>query len=199
MRKLLAVILSAVIFMTGMRSVNMANFQEPEIEIIETTEAVMNTKYQKVDFAHALVMKQELANKPEPEPEPEPIVEPEPEPEPEITMSQKDIDLIALVTMAEAEGESVMGKRLVIDTILNRMDGKHWPDSAHGVIYQKSQFTSMWNGRVDRCYVRDDIVELVKEELKDRTNHDVVFFRTSHYSKYGNPLFQEGNHYFSSY
>lgn len=197
MRKLLAVILSAVIFMTGMRSVNMATFTEPEIEIVETTEAVMDTKYQKVDFAHALVMKQELANKPKPEPEP--IVEPEPEPEPEITMSQKDINLIALVTMAEAEGESVMGKRLVIDTILNRMDHSYWPDSASGVIYQKSQFTSMWNGRVNRCYIRDDIVELVKEELKNRTNYDVVFFRTSHYSKYGNPLFQEGNHYFSSY
>ena len=37
-------------------------------------------------------------------------------------LSEEDISLIALVTMAEAEGECEKGKRLVIDTILNRMD-----------------------------------------------------------------------------
>lgn len=37
-------------------------------------------------------------------------------------MAEEDINLIALVTMAEAEGESELGKRLVIDTILNRID-----------------------------------------------------------------------------
>ena len=193
MRKLLAVFLSAMIFMTGMRSVNMANVPVPKPE---PQEAVMETKYKPVDTARALSMKIEKLEQivePEVTPEPEPIIEPE------ITMSQKDIDLIALVTMAEAEGESELGKRLVIDTVLNRMDHSYWPDSAHGVIYQKSQFTSMWNGRVNRCHVRDDIVELVKEELVSRTNDEVVFFRTSHYSKYGQPLFREGNHYFSSY
>ena len=33
----------------------------------------------------------------------------------------EDIELIAIVTMAEAEGECEEGKRLVIDTILNRV------------------------------------------------------------------------------
>ena len=37
-------------------------------------------------------------------------------------MSREDVELIALVTMAEAEGECEEGKRLVIDTILNRVD-----------------------------------------------------------------------------
>lgn len=134
----------------------------------------------------------------------EEVVEPEPEPEPipeEPKMSEEDIRLIALVTMAEAEGESEYGKRLVIDTILNRVDHEwsYWPDTVKGVIYQKGQFTSMWNGRVDRCYVRDDIVQLVKEELENRTNNDVVYFMMGKYSKYGTPLFKEGCHYFSSY
>lgn len=118
--------------------------------------------------------------------------------EPEYPITIEEMELIALVTMAEAEGECEEGKRLVIDTILNRMDSDKWPDTAEGVIYQKSQFTSMWNGRVDRCYVMDDILQLVKEELVSRTNYDVVFFRTGHYSKYGTPAFKVGNHYFSS-
>lgn len=115
------------------------------------------------------------------------------------SMSEEDIRLIALVTMAEAEGESEYGKRLVIDTILNRMDHERFPDTASGVIYQKNQFSSMWNGRVDRCYVRDDICQLVREELQSRTNYDVVFFTAGGYGRYGTPMFSEGNHYFASY
>ena len=114
-------------------------------------------------------------------------------------MSEEDMNLIALVTMAEAEGESELGKRLVIDTILNRIDHPNWPNNGREVIYQKSQFTSVWNGRIERCYIRDDILNLVKEELKLRTNTSCLFFRTGKYSSYGVPLLQEGNHYFSSY
>lgn len=117
----------------------------------------------------------------------------------EYSLSQEEIELIALVTMAEAEGESEYGQRLVIDSILNRVDhpAKYIPDTVTEVIYQPHQFTSMWNGRVDRCYVKPELVELVKEELVSRTDYDVIFFRTSHYSEYGTPMFQEGAHFFS--
>ena len=131
--------------------------------------------------------------------EPE-LEEPEPIVEPELYLSEDEINLIALVTMAEAEGEPEEGKRLVIDTILNRVDSdySYWPDTVTDVIYQPSQFSAMWNGRVDRCYVDDYYVQLVKEELLSRTNSDVVYFRMYHYSPYGTPMFQVGNHYFSS-
>ena len=113
--------------------------------------------------------------------------------------SKEDIELLALVTMAEAEGESEEGKRLVIDTVLNRVDHGRFPDTISDVIYQKGQFSSMWNGRSNRCYVSDDIYKLVEEELESRTNTDVIFFHAGRYSDYGSPLFQVGNHYFSSY
>ena len=116
----------------------------------------------------------------------------------EVLMSENDINLIALITMAEAEGESEYGKRLVIDTILNRMDSSYWPNTVSEVIWEPDQFTSVWNGRIDKCYARDDICQLVREELVSRTNYDVVFFRTGYFSEYGQPMFQEGNHYFSS-
>lgn len=118
----------------------------------------------------------------------------------ELSLTDEEIDLLALVTMAEAEGESELGKRLVIDTILNRVDSeiKYFPDNVTDVIYQKNAFTSMWNGRVDKCYVMDDIRQLVIEELKSRTNSEVMYFCAGGYSKYGTPMFIEGNHYFSS-
>lgn len=114
-------------------------------------------------------------------------------------LSEADIGLIALVTMAEAEGECESGKRLVIDTILNRMDSEYFPDSVYEVIYQPNQFSSMWNGRVSRCEVREDICQLVREELGVRMDKEVMFFTAGRYSNYGVPMFQVGNHYFSSY
>lgn len=119
--------------------------------------------------------------------------------EPSMVLTQEEKDLIALVTMAEAEGEPEEGQRLVIDVILNRVDSEHFPDTVYDVVYQKNQFTSMWNGRVDRCEVRADILQLVEDELITRTNENVVFFRTEHYSSFGIPVYRVGNHYFSRY
>lgn len=144
-----------------------------------------------------------VVDKAEPEPPVEEPVEeiPEPEPvvEPEFVLTEDEINLIALLTMAEAEGEPEEGKRLVIDTVLNRVEGKYWPNTVEEVVYQPSQFSSMTSDRVNRVEVREDFVQLVREEIVKRTNSEVVFFRTKHYHKYGEPLFQVGNHYFSKY
>lgn len=119
--------------------------------------------------------------------------------ESDIGLSTEEIELIALVTMAEAEGEPEEGKRLVIDTILNRVDFGEFPSTVTAVIYQPEQFSSMWNGRIDDCYVMEEICQLVEEELKCRLNNEVMFFTAGGYGKFGVPMFQVGNHYFSSY
>lgn len=122
----------------------------------------------------------------------------EPEIVEEFSISEDDIYQIALVAIAEAEGESEEGKRLVIDTVLNRIDHELFPNTVHDVLYQANQYTSMTNGRSDRCTVTEDVIQLVKDELACRTNRDVLFFRTKHYHSFGTPLFQVGNHYFST-
>lgn len=104
-----------------------------------------------------------------------------------------------MLTMAEAESEDEYGQRLVIDSVLNRMDSEHFPDTVHDVIYQKNQYSSMTGERVTRCWVKEELCELVCSELKERTDYDVVFFRTGHYHPYVTPLFQVGAHYFSKY
>lgn len=119
--------------------------------------------------------------------------------ESDISLSTEEIELIALVTMAEAEGEPEEGKRLVIDTILNRVDFDEFPSTVTEVIYQPEQFSSMWNGRIDECYVMEEICQLVEEELKYRLNNEVMFFTAGGYGKFGTPMFQVGNHFFSSY
>lgn len=120
------------------------------------------------------------------------------EPEPEYPLTEEEINLIAQVTMAEVENQSEYCKRLVIDTILNRVDSLYFPDTVHGVIYAKNQFEVMVNGRFERCYVQEDIVKLVKEELINRTNTQVAFFNSIGFNTWSTPMFQEGCMYFSA-
>lgn len=115
----------------------------------------------------------------------------------DLGVSDEDIELIALVTVGEAEGECEQGQRLAIDTILNRVSSPNFPDSIRGAIYQPEAFSSMWDGRIERCHVTDQMRNLVREELAARTSYEPVYFRTGHYSGYGSPLYKVGNHYFS--
>ena len=112
-------------------------------------------------------------------------------------MYNEEIKLIASVTLAEAEGEGELGKRLVIDTILNRVDSDRYPDTVKEVIFQPHQYSVIQNGRINKCLPNDDVCRLVIEELNFRTDNRVIFFNADGYSVYGKPLFKEGNHYFS--
>ena len=107
----------------------------------------------------------------------------------DIYVDQWEVELIAQVTMAEAESETDIGRRLVIDTILNRVDSELFPDNIYDVIYQADQFSCMWDGRFYDVWPDEDAQKLVWEELGDRLNEDVLFYRTEYFG-YGTPLFQ---------
>ena len=143
------------------------------------------------DLRHTLVMNVSASTI-------EDVVEESSDVEP-LPLSEEEINLIALVTMGEAEGEPEEGQRLVIDTILNRADlGGAYGSTVKDVIYMPNQYTCMWDGRRDACYVKEDIRQLVIEELESRTNYDVLYFRTDYYHDFGTPVMQVGNHYFST-
>ncbi len=183
--KVAASFLSISVFLTTAFVMNVGSTNEPEREtkIIQEESTVESEIPISTVSSHSLPIELE---------EPEEEIWPYP-------ISQEEIELIALVTMAEAEGETELGKRLVIDTILNRVDDPHFPDTVHDVIYYPNAFSCMWSERINRCYIMPEIVELVKEELLNRTNYDCVFFTAGEYSQYGVPMFQECCHYFSSY
>lgn len=145
-------------------------------------------------------------------PEPTKSVEPTPKPTPittesKVEVQETDIELLALTAITEAEGESEEGKRLVIDTVLNRVDDKHFPNTIRDVIFQKYQFSGMSGTRLEKCKrmfandkeLKEYYCNLAREEMKSRINSEVVFFHADHYGKYGTPMFRVGNHYFSKY
>lgn len=113
--------------------------------------------------------------------------------------SDEDIELIARLAYAEAGNQCELGKRLVIDVILNRLDHENFPKTVKEVIHQTNQFSPAMSGSMYKYELNDDMVRLVREELNRRTDSDVIFFRANHYGKYGVPMYKVGGHYFSSY
>lgn len=113
-----------------------------------------------------------------------------------ITMD--DAVLIAKLVLAEAEGEPEMGKRLVIDTVLNRLDSSGFPNTVYDVVYQPYHYDPAWDGRIDLFSELDDVFKLVVDEIHNRTNSEVLYFRTDKFHEFGTPMEQVGNHYFST-
>ena len=102
-----------------------------------------------------------------------------------------DIVLIGKVVQHEAGNQSDLGKRLVCDTILNRVESERFPNTVYEVINQPGQYCN------PSKFPPKDMYKLVAEEIYNRTNHEVLWYRTKRYHKYGTPLIVEGNHYFS--
>ena len=110
-----------------------------------------------------------------------------------------DIDLLSRITIAEAGNQSELGKRLVIDVVLNRIDSTSWrdDDTIWEVIAHPGQFETYSNGAYTRVALDESINELIVSELKNRTDVDVIYFRTKYYFDGVPELFKEGDHYFS--
>lgn len=102
-----------------------------------------------------------------------------------------DVVDIGKIIHHEARYESETGKRLVIDTILNRVESPDFPNSVKEVLSQPGQYCD------PKEYPDKDIYRLVAEEIYTRTNDKVLWYRTKRYHKYGTPILVEGNHYFS--
>lgn len=108
-----------------------------------------------------------------------------------------ELELLALLVEAEAEDQDMIGKRLVVDVVLNRVDDPVWPDSITEVIYQSGQFTSVQNGRMGRITeISEETYEAVYKELGERLDYEIYFFTADKYGKYGAPTYQHGDHYF---
>lgn len=103
----------------------------------------------------------------------------------------EDIVLIGKVVHHEAGNQSDLGKRLVADTIFNRVESDKFPNTVKEVINQEGQYCN------PKDYPPDELYRLIANELYFRTNDQVLWFRKHRYHSYGKPLLIEGDHYFS--
>lgn len=120
----------------------------------------------------------------------------------EVVIPYATYRMFAGLLEAEAGNQGEYGKRLVADTILNRVHDERFPDTIADVIYQPAQFSPVWNGQVQkyidgRLEIPEENYRIVAEELIDQADYDVVFFQSSGWSPYGQHAYKYGDHYFS--
>ena len=117
-------------------------------------------------------------------------------------LDSEDSYLLAKIAMAEAEGEDIEGKALVMLVVLNRVRSDEFPDSIKEVIFQECQFSPINNGRYDMvepdsgCY---KALELIQIERWDESQGALYFESKSEsdwHRKHLEFLFQHGNHFF---
>lgn len=106
------------------------------------------------------------------------------------------LEYLACCVEAEAGNQSELGKRLVCDVILNRFYSGGY-SNFYEVIDEEYQFAVVGNGSILEAEPTEETIRIVQEELENRTNTEVMFFRTEHYHTFGTPMFKEGDHYFS--
>ncbi|OKP94592.1 cell wall hydrolase [Paenibacillus sp. P32E] len=93
-------------------------------------------------------------------------------------VSEEDLLLLQKIVMAEAEGEPYQGKVAVANVVLNRLRSANFPDTIHDVIYQKSQFSPVANGRLKRVKPNGDSIKAVTAALSGTkaVTDDTYFF-----------------------
>jgi len=52
----------------------------------------------------------------------------------------RDLECATLAIYHEGRGESMQGKRMIYDAIINRVKDIRWPNDVCGVVFQKYQF-----------------------------------------------------------
>ena len=112
------------------------------------------------------------------------------EKEDEVSLTDDEKILLAKMVHAEAEDQDAIGKRLVVDCALNRMDSETFPNCVHGVLLMEGQFC------ISGTYSDDDMAA-VEAECKERLDHEIVFFRTKHFHNFGQACYQHGDHFFN--
>lgn len=94
------------------------------------------------------------------------------------SVSDKELHLLQKIVMAEAEGEPYEGKVAVANVVLNRLRSANFPDTIYKVIYQKSQFSPVANGRLKRVVPNEDSIKAVNAALngKKEVADDTYYF-----------------------
>lgn len=110
------------------------------------------------------------------------------------------LEFLGRCVEAEAGNQGMLGKRLVVDVILNRVNDTsgEWPDTITDVISQPFQFSTFWDGSMDRVEeVTEETWEAIFMELEEITYPDIYYFTSEGFHVYGTPWEKVGDHYFN--
>ena len=95
---------------------------------------------------------------------------------PAYNITQDEYDILVRITEAEATGGNHEQKMNVASCVLARVEAPQWPDNIEDVVFQKQQFTPIWDGRYFTVKIQDSTKKAVDEVLKFGKTHDCLWF-----------------------
>lgn len=114
-------------------------------------------------------------------------------------VTPEELLLLQKVVSAESRGESQEAQYTVACVILNRIESPMFPDTLEGVVRQNAQFTCVGNGIINNVPITESVEQAVAMALDNNTvDENVLWFRSSRYHNFFQPVFQIGKMYFSA-
>lgn len=123
-----------------------------------------------------------------------------------IRCSEQDYELLKRIVQAEAGICDTKGRILVANVIMNRVRSDEFPNTITEVVYQKSQFSPVVDGRLYSCEVTQETVDAVNRALAGEDySQGALYFMNRKRSRSHNVswfdrnltyLFQHDNHEF---
>ncbi len=85
-------------------------------------------------------------------------------------VTSKELNMLERIVQAEAGGEDMKGKILIVNVIMNRVEDGDFPNTIKGVIFQKSdgkyQFSPVASNKYSTVHVSSDTKKAVKRALQ---------------------------------
>lgn len=108
------------------------------------------------------------------------------------------MELMAKVVEAEAGNQGLLGKRMVVDVILNRVNDKDFPDTITEVIFEKNAFAVIGNGRYEKVEVTEETWQIIHMELEEISYPGLFYFCSTGFHEYGTSWNKIGDLYFNT-
>ena len=91
-----------------------------------------------------------------------------------VTVTQSEYENLLRIVEAEAGGEDLIGKMLIANVVLNRVEDEHFPNSINEVIFQSdngvTQFSPISDGRFYSVSISQETIEAVNQVLQGEDN-----------------------------
>jgi len=91
-----------------------------------------------------------------------------------IKVTQSEYDNLLRIVEAESGGEDLVGKMLVANVVLNRVEDEHFPNNINDVIFQSdngvTQFSPISDGRFYSVKISSETIEAVNQVLQGEDN-----------------------------
>jgi spore germination cell wall hydrolase CwlJ-like protein len=104
-----------------------------------------------------------------------------------LEVTSEEVTLIAKLVIGEAEGESFEGKKMVAETILNRLVKGGFGTSVKGIIEFPGQYDARWNASLWAREPKEEDLKAVRDAIDNPTLPiDVVFYVNTKHLPRGN-------------